>query len=465
MKLLLATVALLLHNLVQARINGDFQSLKKLIPSQSCYYQAYNKCLTCNCDNTETSATLDFELGYYVINSGDDIREVRVAQCQELRVRLDLRGVDATNVPIHFRSIGRLDFESISFEPSYSHYQELELNFHNVERLHFNEINVQDTLKIRAMNVKEVKIVNSTFAHIPTRGVQVSRAKLVDISGSTFSRISRRSIVVEKIKEVMVIDNQMTVNALEVVYAKDGSHLMISCNRLLNQRVSTDCSQTTTTTTTTTTTATTTRRTVVLSPGYSDSIVKDNGKETNDGGHLPEIIGGVIGGLLIITIVLLVLILRKKREADGSKANGIEAAKVTSENGFEKVEEAPAPVGTEAGEEPKETDSLLGSDDEDDRPKFASPIWLEEIQKNKIFNRQKSLLSEDKLAELAAEVPEQCKPEVPDAQSPEPPPPCPPAEDVEMKQLQSLPEQDVPDVEVKEPDEVLEDQKQDEIAI
>ena len=44
-------------------------------------------------------------------------------------------------------------------------------------------------------------------------------------------------------------------------------------------------------------------------------------------------------------------------------------------------------------------------DDEDKGPKFASPIWLEEIQRNKIFNRQKSLLSEDRLADLASAIP------------------------------------------------------------
>ena len=44
-------------------------------------------------------------------------------------------------------------------------------------------------------------------------------------------------------------------------------------------------------------------------------------------------------------------------------------------------------------------------DDEDTGPKFASPIWLEEIQRNKIFNRQKSLLSEDRLADLASAIP------------------------------------------------------------
>jgi len=34
-------------------------------------------------------------------------------------------------------------------------------------------------------------------------------------------------------------------------------------------------------------------------------------------------------------------------------------------------------------------------EDTDLRPKFMSPIYIEEIQKNKIFNRQKSLLSEE----------------------------------------------------------------------
>ena len=37
------------------------------------------------------------------------------------------------------------------------------------------------------------------------------------------------------------------------------------------------------------------------------------------------------------------------------------------------------------------------------RPKFASPIWIDEIQKNKIFNRQKSLLSEESFKDLSNE--------------------------------------------------------------
>ena len=73
---------------------------------------------------------------------------------------------------------------------------------------------------------------------------------------STFLRLSPHSVVVDKTKKVTVVKNVMSVNAIEAVYAKDGSHLMISCNRLVGQPVSPECTWTTPTSTTTTTTTT-----------------------------------------------------------------------------------------------------------------------------------------------------------------------------------------------------------------
>jgi hypothetical protein len=67
-------------------------------------------------------------------------------------------------------------------------------------------------------------------------------------------------VVVEKTKEVYVSFNEMSINALEAVYATDGSHLFISCNRILNRPISPECSKVTTTIPTTTTTTTTTKR-------------------------------------------------------------------------------------------------------------------------------------------------------------------------------------------------------------
>ena len=406
---------LLLACLAEARI--DNRALAQLIPSQSCYYLSYSRVLNCNCNSTDTSATMDFELGYYIGQSGDDIREVMVAQCKELYVRLDLRGVDATNFALTFKYITKLVVESVEFEPLYSDRQELRLKFNSVEQLSLSNLNVQDTVNIDAMDVKEVRIHNSTFAHIPVRGVEISRANLIEITGSRFLRIAHKSIVVDKIKQVTVIDNEMTVNAFTVVFAKDGSHLMISCNRLLGQRPSTDCTTTTTTTTTTssttTTTTTTTRRpSVVIFSGGSNAVSAPASEDEDETfAHFPEVIGGVVGGLLVITIVLLLLILlrqRKRKDDSGKMANG------NTEHAVENGGGGNEPISQPGSPEHKETDSLLEPqpaaaatapaeeyEEDEDRPKFTSPIWLEEIQKNKIFNRQKSLLSEDRLADLA----------------------------------------------------------------
>jgi hypothetical protein len=77
---------------------------------------------------------------------------------------------------------------------------------------------------------------------------------------------------VDKTKNVEVVNNEFSINAIkvgksitfsynypfkyarfvQVILAKDGSHLFISCNRLLGLPVSPECVTTTTTSTTTT---------------------------------------------------------------------------------------------------------------------------------------------------------------------------------------------------------------------
>merc|ERR1712064_220421 len=153
---------------------------------------------------------------------------------------------------------------------------------------------------------------------------------------------------------------------------------------------------------------------------YND---KNNSEDKdNEKGYLYEIIGGAIGGLLVIIIILLLIILLRKRNNYKSTAQENLVDTTTSLNGVQfgsksGVDKVDSDNKTENKQnETKETDSLiLGNediradeeveDDEDTGPKFASPIWLEEIQRNKIFNRQKSLLSEDRLADLASAIP------------------------------------------------------------
>ena len=56
--------------------------------------------------------------------------------------------------------------------------------------------------RFKADNIKEARITNSTFAHIPVKGMLISDANLLDIQDSTFERVTLQSIIVEKTKKV-----------------------------------------------------------------------------------------------------------------------------------------------------------------------------------------------------------------------------------------------------------------------
>ena len=298
-----------------------------------------------------------------------------------------------------------------------------------------------------------------TFAHIPVNGFEISRARLVEIRDSLFSRVSPRSVIVEKSEKVNVAYNQMNINAFEAVYATDGSHLHISCNRILRRPISPDCSRTSTTTSTTTTTTTTTPLPppIVRNMDYDGPLgSKGRREEDTTGGISGEMIGGIVVGILVVVAVILLFILVSRRrqqdkpldaaknaDLDEKIEKGDNAAPATTE---EKEALLPLEVAvTVATSEDDENRSVVDDEDVELRPKFASPIWIEEIQKNKIFNRQKSLLSEESIKDLAngqphlAEVEEETVPEplpVPlpetgrlSTDGPTPPPPFLPEDD------------------------------------
>ncbi len=181
---------------------ADRPDMVTMIPQQSCYYQSYNKRLTCVCNSTETAAYLNLKMMYYVSDrsgGNHDIRSVFLQQCKELLVVLDLQKVDASRFPISFRSIMKVQVEKIVFEPLYSVQQQLQLEFYNVEQLIFKRVFVEDTLKLRARNVKEARFVKSNFAHIPSRGFEISNAKLLEIRDNIFWRVSPESIQVSDV--------------------------------------------------------------------------------------------------------------------------------------------------------------------------------------------------------------------------------------------------------------------------
>ena len=87
-------------------------------------------------------------------------------------------------------------------------------------------------MQIKTNKVKEIVINKSNFTHIPLPGLEIRNADKLSISDNYFHRISAGSITVKSAKEVEVINNQFSINAIQVVKSNEGSRLYISCNRL-----------------------------------------------------------------------------------------------------------------------------------------------------------------------------------------------------------------------------------------
>ena len=127
-------------------------------------------------------------------------------------------------------------------------------------------------------------------------------------------------------------------------------------------------------------------------------------------------IGGiVIGVLVVIALVLSFALFNRRRQvqkpvdATSPEVDKPEKTTTTSTSAegapMEEKEALLAVAEKDVEKEPVHDGNHVVDDDEEVelRPKFASPIWIDEIQKNKIFNRQKSLLSEESFKDLSNE--------------------------------------------------------------
>merc|ERR1719219_1806818 len=120
------------------------------------------------------------------------------------------------------------------------------------------------------------------------------------------------------------------------------------------------------------------------------------------------LIGLVIGVALLVLVLLLVVIVlcckrqRRRKKTSSSSPEGTEKQEILPE----KIENADSGNNSSSSlESPKspERQSLLEEDKnlenlnsliEAAKPKFSSPVWLDEIQNNKIFNKQRSINTE-----------------------------------------------------------------------
>jgi len=329
-----------------------------------------------------------------------------IESCLNLILELDLTGVNPTHIPFKFKNIGRIGFDSVKFDPRFTGSQLVSLEFETVNSVVLEGVDIQEAVQISTSRVKELVIHKSNFTHVPLPGLSISQTDKLSISESIFNRISPGSINVQYAKEVEVVNNQFNINAIKVVNSTEGSSLYISCNRLVGVPGSPECVLTSTSTpatlvtemqpSTTTAAATTTAITTnaVVSDAHSSVL------------SLELLIGLVVGiGVLLILLFLVVIYLcckRKKKEKE--KCKDVEVVPDDVEIVTEKDSEKE--LGDIDLQDKEEKDSLLMPETPEEeeehlveasKPRFSSPIWLDEIHNNKIFNKQRSIINTENL--------------------------------------------------------------------
>jgi hypothetical protein len=207
-----------------------------------------------------------------------------------------------------------------------------------------------------------------------------------------------------------VVNNQFNINAIQVVKTNEGSSLYISCNRLLGVPSSPECVSTSTlqpspvSMVSTPSTIATTISMSTLPPITTNTILS----ESHSSEVSLELLIGLVVGVCVLFIVLFFIVMylcckRKKKVKSKEKEIDEEKVEIVTEKDADKDS------GNNSGdglEESEEKDSLLMPETPEEepehlveasKPRFSSPIWLDEIHNNKIFNKQRSIINTDNL--------------------------------------------------------------------
>lgn len=211
-------------------------------PSDLCYYQPYYKQLTCSCHNNDlkTDQFLNIKLGYYVRQLGQEVRSIVIQSCERLRLGLDLLGVNPSSIPITVQRCGHVLMDFIIMDPSLGD-QTLQIHFTHVDNVTFHQLHVDNTALITAHDVKHFLLKETTFVHQTERSIIVTKCQDLAVTDSIFIQLDAGAFHVSDTRHVIVMDNQLSINAMSAFHTKDSSNLYISCNRLPGDPVSPDC--------------------------------------------------------------------------------------------------------------------------------------------------------------------------------------------------------------------------------
>merc|ERR1711953_107308 len=229
---------------------------------QACYHQPYNRELVCQC--SDQTNYLNLRLSEFVVRARQEISKIQINSCPDLVLAINLDKVDPGGVQtLEIKNVQKIKITSVRFDPRYENQQRLKVKFSNVVAATIQDVEVTETLEVEVRNVKSFSILNSTFAHIPQVGIYVERTGQLEIRDNIFIKVYPMSIKLEKTKFIAVQNNQFNLKAEDAVSYRDGSTVLISCNRLLGDFIKPECITTTSTTTVSTSTTTKTTTTTL----------------------------------------------------------------------------------------------------------------------------------------------------------------------------------------------------------
>ena len=245
--------------------------------------------------------------------------------------------------------------------------------------------------------MKYFLLESSTFSHLPPNSVTIERTSKVSIKDCIFLRLSSGSVKIKKTKQVEVINNELSINAIKAISASEGSHLFISCNRLLGDPIAPECLPTTTTTNTTTTMATMETTFLTSSSALLSRLDSNEGKDdSSDLVAVETLVGVVTGALVVLTILIIVIVVLVWRRNHFIPSHRSEDYILHSEDPIHPPSiPVPPPMPPAPLYDPSQQKTMSGG--QTSALKIAHPVWLDEIQNNPIFNRQRHKLTEEGL--------------------------------------------------------------------
>jgi len=370
-----------------------------LVQRQACRIMDNTKEVLCQCREEDSKAYLGVRMQGFVMKAGETNVSLVVDSCPDLILNLDLRGLNLSRVSTVFRNSDTLSIESIILDSRNAEREVLKLQFYRIKSLLLTGVKVHSQIKLEAVNVQKFQLLSSSFANLPTRGLVVNGSARLEILDCVFEKVHFKSIVVERTRSLTIVGNQFGGSGLKILSYRDSSSASIHCNRVLGTQATPECE----------------RIPTVPSVATEESYNRYQHKslqELVEIGEEEDIDWGVIvlGTVLLISILIyttymsyhnqeLLQAIKNQFLIQLGYPIGAAVNDSTQDQSVPlkcSIPDPPPPPDLVEAETVVNTNKPSGANG---KTQVLSPIWLNEIQSNKIFNKHKKNIQNNENSE------------------------------------------------------------------